>query len=70
MKEIRRRSTVVKIGNRKAGFSREGETYGLIVAVNGYHHIDGCLRVLKPDGRLSAQKDPSGSSSRRLHGRK
>jgi len=40
------------IDYRKIDFSREGKTYNLILAVNGYHPIDDYLRALEPDGRL------------------
>jgi NADPH:quinone reductase-like Zn-dependent oxidoreductase len=40
------------IDYRKTDFSREGKTYGLIVAVNGCHPIDDYLRALERDGRL------------------
>jgi NADPH:quinone reductase-like Zn-dependent oxidoreductase len=40
------------IDYRKTDFSQEGKTYGLILAVNGYRHIDDYLRALEPDGRL------------------
>jgi NADPH:quinone reductase-like Zn-dependent oxidoreductase len=37
---------------RKTDFSREGRTYDLILAANGYHRIDDYLRALELDGRL------------------
>lgn len=40
------------IDYRKTDFSREGKTYDLVVAVNGYHPLDDYLRTLEADGRL------------------
>jgi NADPH:quinone reductase-like Zn-dependent oxidoreductase len=40
------------IDYRKTDFSQEGKTYALILAVNGYRHIDDYLQALEPDGRL------------------
>ncbi len=40
------------IDYRKTDFSREGRTYDLILAVNGYHPLDDYLRALVRDGRL------------------
>jgi NADPH:quinone reductase-like Zn-dependent oxidoreductase len=40
------------IDYRKTDFFREGSTYDLILAVNGYHSIEDYLRALVPDGRL------------------
>ena len=35
----------------KEDFTKNGQEYDLILAVNGYHPISDYLRVLKPDGR-------------------